>query len=95
MERHAVHLGPAKLLIQPERDTIEGFWSQFKRGGGTFQKVTAKYLPRYVAEFEFRCNNRMNPRHLWAAVATVWDGLIHWATSTPSVRVPRQSRRSH
>jgi transposase-like protein len=53
-------------------NTIEGFWSQFKRGVvGTFHKVTAKYLPLYVAEFEFRYNNRLNDDIFGAAVATV------------------------
>jgi IS1 family transposase len=42
-------------------NTIEGFWSIFKRGiVGSFRKVSRKYLPLYVAEFQFRYNNRMN-----------------------------------
>jgi hypothetical protein len=43
-------------------NTIEGFWSIFKRGiVGSFHKVSAKYMPLYVAEFQFRYNNRRNP----------------------------------
>jgi transposase-like protein len=50
-------------------NTIEGFWSIVKRGiVGTFHKVSAKYLPLYVNEFEFRYNNRMNPDIFGAAI---------------------------
>jgi predicted RNA-binding Zn-ribbon protein involved in translation (DUF1610 family)/transposase-like protein len=51
-------------------NTIEGFWSLIKRGiMGTYHKVFAKYLPLYVAEFEFRYNNRKNADIFGAAVA--------------------------
>ena len=50
-------------------NTIEGFWGIVKRGiMGTFHKVSRKYLPLYVAEFEFRYNNRMNADIFGAAI---------------------------
>jgi transposase-like protein len=40
-------------------NTIENFWSLFKRGViGSFHKVSAKHLPRYLAEFTYRFNKR-------------------------------------
>jgi len=52
-------------------NTIEGFWSILKRGiVGSFHKVSAKYLPLYVAEFQFRYNNRMNADIFGQAVAS-------------------------
>ncbi len=51
-------------------NTIEGFWSILKRGViGTYHQVSRKYLPLYVAEFQFRYNNRMNDDIFGAAVA--------------------------
>jgi transposase-like protein len=51
-------------------NTIEGFWSIFKRGVvGSFHKVSKKYLPLYVAEFQFRHNNRYNPNMFGDAIA--------------------------
>ncbi len=50
--------------------TIDGFWSLLKRGVmGTFHKVSKKYLPLYVAEFQFRYNNRDNADIFGVAVA--------------------------
>ena len=50
--------------------TIEGFWSIFKRGVvGTFHKMSAKYMPLYVAEFQFRYNNRFNPDIFGTAIS--------------------------
>jgi hypothetical protein len=51
-------------------NTIEGFWSIFKRGiVGSFHKVSAKYMPLYVAEFQFRYNNRENTDIFGTAIA--------------------------
>jgi hypothetical protein len=49
--------------------TIEGFWSIIKRGVvGTFHKVSKKYMPLYVPEFQFRYNHRENADIFGAAI---------------------------
>ena len=41
-------------------NTVEGFFSVFKRGmKGTYQHCSSDHLHRYLAEFDFRCNNRL------------------------------------
>jgi len=51
-------------------NTIEGFWSLFKRSiVGSFHKVSAKYLPLYIAEAQFRYNNRHNADIFGTAIA--------------------------
>jgi transposase-like protein len=51
-------------------NTIEGFWSLFKRSiVGSFHKVSAKYLPLYIAEAQFRYNNRHNADIFGLAIA--------------------------
>jgi ISXO2-like transposase domain/Protein of unknown function (DUF2380) len=60
---HAVidHAKGQYVIGAVQTQTIEGFWSIFKRGVmGTFHKMSAKYMPLYVAEFQFRYNNREN-----------------------------------
>jgi transposase-like protein len=42
-------------------NNLENFWSLLKRGViGTYHHVSKKYLPLYLAEFQFRFNNRNN-----------------------------------
>lgn len=41
-------------------NTVEGFYSVFKRGmKGVYQHCAERHLHRYVAEFDFRYNNRV------------------------------------
>ena len=41
-------------------NTVEGYFSVFKRGmKGTYQHCAEKHLHRYLAEFDFRYNNRV------------------------------------
>lgn len=44
---------------QIHTNTIENFWSLFKRGlMGSYHKLSVKHLPRYLAEFTYRFNRR-------------------------------------
>lgn len=55
-------------------NTIEGFWSLFKRSiVGSYHKVSAKYLPLYIAEAQFKYNNRKNPDIFGACIAGSWS----------------------
>ena len=43
-------------------NSIEGVWSLFERSiVGTFHKMSAKHMDRYLEELEWRFNNRDNP----------------------------------
>jgi len=49
---------------------LDSFWALLKRGIiGTYHNISAKYLPLYLAEFQFRHNNRKNPDIFGAAIA--------------------------
>lgn len=51
-------------------NTIARFWSILKRGVvGTYHKVSKKYLPLYVVEFQFRYNHRKNVDIFGLAIA--------------------------
>jgi hypothetical protein len=63
---HAAH---RYVIGAVHTNTIEGFWSIFKRGiVGSFHKVSRKYMPLYVAEFQFRYNHRFNANIFGAAI---------------------------
>ncbi len=66
----SVHHASGRYVVGAvHTNTIEGFWSIFKRGVvGTFHKMSAKYMPFYVAEFQFRYNNRENADIFGAAI---------------------------
>ncbi len=50
--------------------TIDSFWSLIKRGiMGSYHRISRKYLPLYVAEFEFRYNHRNDPDIFSHAIA--------------------------
>ncbi len=49
---------------------LDSFWALLKRGViGTYYNVSKKYLPLYLAEFQFRHNNRENADIFGAAIA--------------------------
>lgn len=59
-----IHSGNEYVRDEGERtvhtNTVEGYFSVFKRGmKGTYQHCAEKHLHRYLAEFDFRYNNRI------------------------------------
>ncbi len=51
-------------------NNMESFWSLLKRGViGTYHHVSKNFLPLYLAEFQFRFNNRNNPDIFGTAIA--------------------------
>ena len=65
-ERGAVnHSAEGWVNGEHHTNSIEGFWSQLKRSiRGTHVHVSAKHLPKYLGEFEFRHNLRHHPHAL-------------------------------
>jgi transposase-like protein len=62
--RHEAVNHSAKEYVRGDvhTNTVESAWSLFKRGVvGSYHKLSAKHLEAYLAEFEWRYNNRDNP----------------------------------
>lgn len=60
-EHHSVnHMGGEYVRGDAHTNTLEGYFSIFKRGmKGVYQHCKEKHLHRYLAEFDFRYNNRV------------------------------------
>lgn len=58
--KHAIGEYVSKKYPLKHTNTIEGFFSVFKRGmKGVYQHCAHNHLHRYLAEFDFRYNNRV------------------------------------
>ena len=56
MNHHAGEYGRGRI----HTNTVEGYFSIFKRGmKGVYQWCAEKHLHRYLAEYDFRYNNRI------------------------------------
>lgn len=65
---HDCILHSAKIYVRGDvhTNTIEGFWSQAKRGiSGVYHAVSPKYLQNYVNEYAFRYNHRNDERPMF------------------------------
>ena len=72
MNHHVVRHSAGEYVVgTTHTNTIEGFWSLFKRGIiGSYHKVSKEYLPLYVNEFAWRLNNRKNSNAFADLIAT-------------------------
>jgi transposase-like protein len=70
MKRRIDTIGRRSAARRSAYNNPESFWSLLKRGiVRTYHNVSKKYLPLYLAEFQFRHNNRKNADIFGAAIA--------------------------
>jgi transposase-like protein len=68
--KSVMHSAEQYVVGAVHTQTIEGFWSIFKRSiVGSYHKVSEKYLPLYIAECQFKYNNRDNANIFGVAIA--------------------------
>ena len=74
-------------------NTIENFWSLFKRGlKGTYISVEPFHLNRYVSEQEFRFNHRLgnDQDRFLAATIRMKDGYLSYKGLVQHLKKPRR-----
>jgi transposase-like protein len=60
VDHNKTYVRAGKAGRKVHTNTLEGFFSVFKRGMvGTYQHCGEQHLDRYLAEFDFRANNRI------------------------------------
>lgn len=84
-DRHKTIKHKSKVYVDGDihTNTVENAFSLLKRGiVGTWHKISAKHLPAYLAEMEFRFNRRKNPdlfvdtlRHMITAPVLTFENL--------------------
>jgi transposase-like protein len=94
--RHGTIKHKSKIYVQGDvhTNTVESAFSLFKRGiMGAFHKLSLKHMHRYLAEFEFRFNNRkaadlfgMTVRRLALAGNLPYAKLVEENAFTPFIR---------
>ena len=75
-------------------NNVESFWSLLKRGViGTYHNVSKKYLPLYLAEFQFRHNNRKNADIFGAVRKQDAEVVRHWRSLSLLHHAPRKPKQ--
>ena len=80
----------AKVYVDGDihTNTIEAFWSNFKRGlRGVYHSVSSAHLQSYVDEYAFRYNHRFDRSMFHAFLARVVQTAVPSASASPAADV--------
>jgi hypothetical protein len=72
------HVGGKYVLGDVQTNTVEGFFATFKRGVyGIYLSISKKYLQRYLQEFSFQHNIRVEENGVGlVSVLSICDGRL-------------------